>query len=63
MSYRVMAFDIDGTLTDSHKKITSKTKEAVLKAYDKGVLPILASGRPLEGILPLVKELQMDRLG
>lgn len=63
MFYRVMAFDIDGTLTDSHKKITSKTKEAVLKAYDKGVLPILASGRPLEGILPLVKELQMDRLG
>ena len=63
MAYRIMAFDLDGTLTNSEKKITEKTKAALLRANKMGVLTILASGRPLEGILPLVKELEMDKNG
>jgi len=63
MAYRIMAFDLDGTLTNSKKKITAKTKEALLRANKMGVMTVLASGRPLEGILPLVKELEMDKNG
>ena len=35
--YRIIALDLDGTLTDSEKKITPKTKEALHSLIRKGV--------------------------
>ena len=35
MAYRVLALDIDGTLTNSKKQITEKTKKAVSAAAAK----------------------------
>ena len=43
MDYKVLVLDIDGTLTNSKKEITSKTKKALRKAYEKGVKVVLAS--------------------
>ncbi len=55
--YKVLVFDLDGTLTNSEKKITPKTKDAILRASEKGLKIVLASGRPTEGVYYIAKEL------
>jgi Cof subfamily protein (haloacid dehalogenase superfamily) len=61
MSIKVIIMDVDGTLTNSQKVITPKTKETLLKAQEAGVKLILASGRPTSGLVDLAKELEMDK--
>lgn len=63
MNYKLLALDIDGTLTNSEKIITPKTRQALIDAQKKGVRLILASGRPTEGVLPVAKELEMEKYG
>lgn len=58
MAYRVLALDIDGTLTNSKKQITERTKRAVSAAAAKGVKIVIASGRPVQGIRAFAKELE-----
>lgn len=58
---KVIIMDVDGTLTNSKKVITKKTKEALIKAQDNGALLILASGRPTSGLMDFAKELKMDK--
>ena len=53
--------DVDGTLTNSKKVITEKTKETLLKAQEAGAKLILASGRPTSGLMDFAKELKMDK--
>lgn len=36
MSYKLLVLDIDGTVTNSKKEITQKTKEAILELQKKG---------------------------
>ena len=45
MNYEVLVLDLDGTLTNSEKKITEPTKEALLDIQQKGKIVVLASGR------------------
>ncbi len=63
MKYRLLAFDLDGTLTNSEKKITERTRAALYEARNKGAAIALASGRPVYGIMPLAKELELDTYG
>jgi hypothetical protein len=63
MKYKLLALDIDGTLTNSQKVITPKTKAALMEAQQKGLRLILASGRPTDGVRPLAKELEMEKYG
>lgn len=63
MSKKILVLDLDGTLTNSEKKITPKTREALMKAQEQGHKIVLASGRPTYGIVPLAKELQMEQYG
>lgn len=60
---KMLALDLDGTLTNSEKKITPKTRAALEKAMEKGVTVVLASGRPTVGILPLAEELNLKERG
>ncbi|GAA0070962.1 Cof-type HAD-IIB family hydrolase [Clostridium sardiniense] len=57
---KVIIMDVDGTLTNSKKVITKKTKDALIKAQEAGALLILASGRPTSGLIDLSRELKMD---
>ncbi|MCF0148113.1 MAG: HAD family phosphatase [Clostridium sp.] len=57
---KVIIMDVDGTLTNSKKVITDKTRNALIKAQDLGIKLVLASGRPTSGLLDLAKELKMD---
>lgn len=63
MKYRVLAFDIDGTLTDSEKKITPRTRDAIIRAADMGCVIVIASGRPRPGIKRYADELELKRNG
>lgn len=63
MKYKLLAFDLDGTLTNSEKIITSRTKEALYKARKEGYIIALASGRPVYGIMPVAKELELSTYG
>ena len=56
---KAILLDIDGTLTDDRKMITPETKEALLKAQDKGIRLIIASGRPPKGLKRFAEELDM----
>lgn len=56
---KVIIMDVDGTLTNTKKVVTPKTKEALLKAQDAGAVLILASGRPTSGLVDIAKELDM----
>lgn len=57
---KVIIMDVDGTLTNSEKIVTDKTRNALIKAQELGVRLVLASGRPTSGLLDLAKELKMD---
>ena len=60
---RVLALDLDGTLTNDEKKVTPRTRAALDAAVAKGVTIVLASGRPTAGIMPLAKDLGLDKKG
>ncbi|MFT8889331.1 MAG: Cof-type HAD-IIB family hydrolase [Ethanoligenens sp.] len=61
MEYKVLALDIDGTVTNSEKQITENTKNTILQAQKQGIKVVLASGRPVHGVAPLAHELELDR--
>jgi len=63
MKYKVIVLDLDGTLTNSKKEISPRTYSALIEAQEKGVVLVLASGRPTYGITPLAEQLQMDKFG
>ena len=63
MKYKALALDLDGTLINSEKKLSTKNKKAVIEAAQRGVHIILASGRPLFGIEPVAEALELSRVG
>lgn len=63
MNYKLIVLDLDGTLTNSKKEITLRSKETLLRAQQKGIRLVLASGRPTYGIVPLANELRMNEFG
>lgn len=63
MNYKLIALDIDATLTNDQKIITPITKEALLKAQQQGVKVVIASGRMPFGIKPYAQELQLEKYG
>lgn len=59
--YKLIVTDMDGTLLNSEKKVGQKNLDYILKAQEKGLKFVLASGRVEEAMLPIAKELQMDK--
>mgnify|MGYP000240147162 FL=1 len=44
--YKIVFVDIDGTLRNDNQEITTRTKQAIKKLMDRGILVVIASGRP-----------------
>ena len=61
--YKVIALDLDGTLTNSRKEVSPRNKEAIRKAVEKGVHVVLASGRPLPGVAHVAKDVGLFDIG
>lgn len=60
---KVLVLDIDGTLTNSEKKITPETKRGIIHIMERGHKVILASGRPTPGMRKYAKELELEKYG
>ena len=60
---RMLALDLDGTLTNSAKEITPRTRAALDAAMEKGVTIVLASGRPTVGVRPVADTLGLPERG
>ena len=45
MDYKIIALDIDGTLTNSQKEITPRTRYAIIDAQKMGKKVVIASDR------------------
>lgn len=61
MNLKLIALDIDGTLTDDHKEITPETKETLLEVQKNGVRLVLASARPTPGLYKTARQLQLEK--
>ena len=57
--YKIIALDMDGTLLDDNKKITEENKKSLMRAKEKGVKVVLASGRPKDGLITYLNELEL----
>lgn len=61
--YEIIVLDLDGTLTNRDKVITPKTKDALMELQRRGKKIVLASGRPTVGVMPLARELELEKYG
>lgn len=59
MDCKLIAMDLDGTLNNDEKRITEKTRSALMQAQKRGIRLALASARPSPG---LFKERDILRL-
>ena len=54
---KIVTIDLDGTLFDKDKNITWDNKLAIAKCHDLGVKIVIATGRPISGVMPVLEEL------
>ena len=50
MRYKLIASDVDGTLLNSKSELTERTKRAIVRAVEAGVLFVTATGRPFSNV-------------
>ena len=58
--YKLVAIDLDGTMLNSYGIVTQNTKEVIKKVQEKGVEVIIASGRPIDSIKTIAKEIESE---
>lgn len=61
MSYKMILTDLDDTLLNKDKEVSSLDKDAIIEAQKLGVKYVLASGRPTFAMRDLAKELELDK--
>ncbi|MDR2662116.1 MAG: Cof-type HAD-IIB family hydrolase, partial [Treponema sp.] len=54
---RLIAFDLDGTVLNSQKEVSPRTRGAIAKAKAAGIYIVPATGRQFNDVHPLLKEL------
>ena len=57
--YKLVAFDLDGTVLNSHHKLTEKTRNILKRLCDDGVLICISTGRSLLSALEYADQLQL----
>lgn len=63
MTVKMIALDMDGTLLNPQHEITDAVKSAIEEAKAKGILVVLASGRPYIGMQSYIAELGLNTAG
>ena len=56
--YKLVAIDLDGTMLNSYGVVTEHTKNVIKKVEEQGVEVIIASGRPIDSIKTIAKEIE-----
>ena len=59
--YKLVAIDLDGTMLDSFGQVTKNTKKVIQKTIEKGTDVIIASGRPIDSIKTIAKEIGSNK--
>jgi len=60
MKYKLLAADMDGTLLNSDSIITQRTREALFRAIENGVLFVPSTGRPMSGMRAILSAFDFD---
>lgn len=55
--YKLVAIDLDGTMLNSYGVVTENTKKIIKEKIEKGIEIIIASGRPIDSIKAIAKEI------
>lgn len=63
MKYKLLALDVDGTLLDSNRQVSQRTRTTLIKVQQLGIRIALATGRPAHGVMQLAKDLGLDKHG
>ena len=56
--YKLVVIDLDGTMLNSYGVVTNETKEVIKKVEKQGVEVVIASGRPIDSIKEIAKEIE-----
>ncbi len=56
---KLCTIDLDGTLFDNQKKISDENMAAIASAQEKGCKIVIASGRPIHGIVEVLANLKL----
>ena len=59
--YKLIAIDLDGTMLNSYGIVTENTKNTISKIIESGVDIIIASGRPIDSIKAIAKEIKSKK--
>jgi len=59
---KLVTIDLDGTLFDNNKKISIENRNAIKKARELGCKIVIATGRPIAGVLPVLEELEINTI-
>lgn len=55
--YKLVAVDLDGTMLNQYGIVTENTKNVIKETINKGIDVIIASGRPIDSIQSIAKEI------
>ncbi len=55
--YKLVAIDLDGTMLNQYGEVTPNTKKAIQAAIEKNIEIVIASGRPIDSIKTIAKEI------
>ena len=61
MDLKAIVLDLDGTLLNSKKVVSTGTRNKLIEAQEKGIKVILASGRSTPAMMHIAEELKLDQ--
>ncbi len=59
--FKLATIDLDGTMLNQYGIVTQKTKESIEKAQQNGIEVVIASGRPIDSIKTIAKEIKSEK--
>ena len=59
--YKLIAIDLDGTMLNKYGAVTENTKKIIKKTIQKGIDVIIASGRPIDSVKSIAKEIGSEK--
>lgn len=59
--YKLATIDLDGTMLNQYGVVTQNTKDAIKRAQERGIEVIIASGRPIDSIKTIAKEIKSEK--
>lgn len=61
--FDLMVLDVDGTLTGSNRRISERTRDAIIQIQERGKTIAIASGRSIAGIRSVAAEISLEKFG